>query len=111
MFRKQGVTSGFCHNPKESVILNRAAKVIRKIIFDYRTEIPFQLSPEDTNEKKIQIPNLSYNHLTWILSDLPDYVASGPVSQVNPQLRVRISSTGCPKKSDRDLNLNNSRNI
>ena len=27
--------------------------------------------------------------MAWILSDLPDFVASGLVSQVNPQLRVR----------------------
>ena len=30
--------------------------------------------------------------MAWILSDLPDYVASGLVSQVIPQLLVRILS-------------------
>ena len=44
------------------------------------------------NEKNIHIPNLLYNHLAWILSDLPDYVASGLVSQVSPQLHARILS-------------------
>ena len=92
MLRKQGITFGFCHNPKKSVILYRAAKVIRKIILENRTEIPFSLRPEDINEENIQIPNLLYNHLAWSLSDLLDYVVSGQVSQVNPQLCVRILS-------------------
>ena len=77
---------------EESVILYRAAKVIRKIILEHSIEIPSPLRPEDINEENIQIPNLLYNHLAWILSDLPDFVASGLVSQVNPQLRVRILS-------------------
>ena len=74
---------------EESVILYRTAKVIRKIILEHSTEIPFPLCPEGINEENIQIPNLLYNHLAWILSDLPDFVASGLVSQVNPQLCVR----------------------
>ena len=88
--RKQGVTFGLYHKLKESVILYWAAKIIGKIILEHRTEIPFPLRPEDINEKNIQIPNLLYNHLV--------YVSSGLVSQFNSQLRVRILSTGCPKK-------------
>ena len=89
---KAGVTFGFCHKPKESLILYRTAKVIRKIILEHRTKIPFPLRPEVINDENFQIPNLLYNHLACILSDLPDYVASGLVSQVNPQLCVRILS-------------------
>ena len=62
------------------------------MILKYSTEIPFPLLPEDITEENIQIPNLLYNRLAWILSDLPDYVGSGLLSQVNLHLHVRILS-------------------
>ena len=40
---------------EESVILYRAAKVIRKMILEHSTEIPFLLRPENINEETIQI--------------------------------------------------------
>ena len=75
---------------EESIILCKTAKVVRKMILEHCAEILFPLRPEDINEENTQIPNLLYNHLASILSDLPNCVASGPVSQVSPQLHVRI---------------------
>ena len=77
---------------EESVILYKAAKIVRKMVLEHSAEVPFPLRPENICEENIQIPNLLYNHLAWILSDLLDYVASGLVSQVSPQLHVRILS-------------------
>ena len=54
------------------------------MILERSTEIPFLMRPKDINEENIQIQNLLYNHIAWILSDLPDYVASDLVSQVSP---------------------------
>ena len=77
---------------EKSVILFKAAKIVRKMVLEHNAEVPFPLRPENIFEENIQIPNLLYNHLAWILSGLPDYVASGLVSQVSPQLHVRILS-------------------
>ena len=54
------------------ITLYRATKVIIKIISEHRTDVPSLLRLEDINEENTQILNLLYNHLGWILSDLPD---------------------------------------